>query len=208
MQLTMNYKRILFSSGMIAVLFYVLHVVLGGLLWKEYNHLIQPISDLTATGSPDRELMMMLTLIYGILVFVFAVSFTIYESRNHSKTVFYGGLMLCALFLISLTYGLFPEDFPQQSSTVSGSMHIAITALIVPFTIMAPIFIGSGIWKEKNWKIVGIYSIISGILILISGSLCAVFFINKIPGFGLVERINIGVLQSWVFILSYKLTTK
>jgi len=204
----MNYKKILFSSGMFAVLFYMLHVVLGGLLWKGYNHLLQPISDLTATGSPDRKLMLLFSTIYGILMLIFAISFTILESKNHSKPVFYGGIILCFLYSISLAYGLFPEDLPNHTSTFTGSMHIIITVLIVPFTILSPLFTGLGFRKEKGWDSFGNYSIISGIFILIFGSLCAVFFIKKIPGFGLVERLNIGLLQVWVFMFSFKLTTK
>lgn len=201
-------KKLLFSTGMMAVLFYVLHIILGGMLWKGYNHLQQPISDLTAASAPNRELMLMFTTIYGLLVIIFALSFTILESRKHSKSVFYGSILLSVMCLISITYGLFPEDLPNQEVTFFGSMHIIITAIIVPFTILAPILIGVGLKREKKWKPLGIYSITTGFLILIFGSLCAVFFINKLPRFGLLERINMGVLQAWLFIFSLKLSTK
>jgi len=62
-------------SGMLAVVFYVVHVVIGALKWKGYSHLQQPISDLTATGAPNRNLMLTLTTIYGLLALLFAVSF-------------------------------------------------------------------------------------------------------------------------------------
>lgn len=201
-------KKILFSTGMIAVLFYVLHVLAGGILWKGYNHFQQPISDLTAAGAPNRELMLALTTIYGVLAIIFAMSFTMLEAGKHSKSVFYGGVLLSVLFVTSISYGFFPEDLPAHEVNFTGTMHMVITAVIVPFTILAPIFIGVGLKNEKKWKTVGIYSIISGFQMLVFGSLSAVFFINKLPGFGLVERINIGVLQVWLFILSYKLTTK
>jgi len=208
MKITLNYKKILFSTGMIAAFLYVLHVVLGGILWKGYHHLLQPISDLTASGSPVKGSLLILTWIYGSLILIFSLSFTIFESRRHSKQVFYGGIMMCILYMISLTYGLYPEDLPNHATTFLGSMHIVVTAMIVPFTILSPIFTGLGFRKEKNWKKFGNYSILSGILILILGSLCALFYNHKIPGFGFVERLNIGVLQLWVFIFSYKLTTK
>lgn len=208
MKKSLNYRKILFSTGMTASLFYLLHVVLGGVLWKGYHHLLQPISDLTASGSPVRLPMLILTWIYGILILIFSLSFTVFESKKHSKPVFYGGIMMCFHYLISLTYGLFPEDLPNQATTLLGSLHIVITAIIVPFTILSPIFTGFGFRKEKKWKAFGDYSIISGILILIFGSLSAIFFIHKIPGFGFIERLNIGVLQLWVFIFSYKLTAR
>jgi len=49
-------KRILLLSGALAALAYAAHVVIGGLLWAGYSHLMQPISDLTATGAPDRAI--------------------------------------------------------------------------------------------------------------------------------------------------------
>jgi len=43
--------------------------------------------------------------------------------------------------------------------------------------------------------------------IIIFGGLSGCFFAKGLPFFGLVERLNIGTLQIWTFILSYKLST-
>lgn len=201
------YKKIFHSSGSIAVLFYMLHVVIGGVLWKDYNHLQQPISDLTATGAPNRTLLLNLTSIYGVLGVIFAFAFTFFESRKHHKLVLWGGISFIMLHLVSISYGFFPQDLPGSEVTFAGTMHLVVTGLIVPFTILTPFLIGFGFIKESKWKSFGIYSIISGFLILIFGSLCGVFFANKLPYFGLVERINIGVLQVWTLLLSLKLIT-
>jgi hypothetical protein len=48
--------EILMYSGMLSIVFYVLHVVIVGIKWKGYSHLQQPISDLTAIGAPNREI--------------------------------------------------------------------------------------------------------------------------------------------------------
>lgn len=193
-------------TGMIAVFFYVLHVVLGGFLWKEYSHLQQPISDLTATGAPNRLLISTLASIYGVLALIFAFSFTFFESRKHHKLVFWGGISFILLHLVSISYGFFPQDLQGGEVTVAGTMHLVVTGLIVPFTILSPFLMGFGFIKEPKWKSFGVYSIISGCLILIFGSLCGVFFANKLPYFGLVERMNIGVLQVWTFMLSFRMT--
>lgn len=68
-------SEVLMLSGMLAIVFYVVHVVIGGIKWKGYSHLQQPISDLTATGAPNRALMLTLTNVYGLLALLFAVSF-------------------------------------------------------------------------------------------------------------------------------------
>ena len=56
-------RTILLSSGMLAVEIYLLHILIGGILWKTYRHLQQPISDLTATGAPNRNFLLGLTTI-------------------------------------------------------------------------------------------------------------------------------------------------
>ena len=200
-----SYKKLLFSTGTLAVLFYIFHVILGGFLWKDYNHLQQPISDLTSTGAHDRNTLLVLTNIYVVLALIFAFSFTFFESRKHHKLVFLGGILFILLHLVSISYGFFPQDLPGSAVTFTGTMHLVVTALIVPFTILSPLLIGFGIVKEQNWKSLGRYSIISGLLILVFGGLSAIFFVNKLPYFGLVERLNIGTLQVWTFVLSYRL---
>jgi hypothetical protein len=203
-----NLRTILLSSGMLAVAIYLLHILLGGYLWKTYSHLQQPISDLTATGAPNRFLLLLLTNIYGVLALIFAVSFTLFESKKYHKLVFWGGVLFILLHIISISYGFFPQDLPGTTATFSGKMHIIITVFIVPFTIFTPFLIGFGFIKDPNWKAFGVYSIITGILILIFGGASGMFFAQKWPYFGLMERLNIGVLQVWTFCFSFKLISK
>ena len=196
---------VLMFSGMLAVVFYVVHVVIGGIKWKGYSHFQQPISDLTATGAPNRTLMLSLTTIYGLLALLFAVSFTILKSREHNTLVLWGGISFIVLHLVSALYPLFPQDLPGTETTFRGKMHLVITTLIVPFTISTPFLIGFGFLSEPQWHAFGLYSIITGILILIFGGTTAIFYAKKIPYFGLVERLNIGALQVWTFVFSLQL---
>jgi len=201
----LNLRTILLSSGMLAVVIYLLHVLLGGYLWKTYSHLQQPISDLTATGAPNRFLLLLFTNIYGALALIFAVSFTIYERKERHKLVFWGGISFIILHLVSISYSFFPQDLPGTEPTFAGMMHLVVTVLIVPFTILTPLLIGFGLKKEKAWNTLGNFSLICGILIIIFGGLTGFFFAKGLPYFGLVERINIGTLQIWTFVMSYKL---
>lgn len=196
---------VLMFSGMLAIIIYALHVVIGGIKWKGYSHLQQPISDLTATGAPNRTLMLSLTTIYGLLALLFAVSFTILKSREHNTLVLWGGISFIVLHLVSVLYPLFPQDLPGTETTFRGKMHLVITALIVPFTISTPFLIGFGFLSEPQWHAFGLYSIITGILILVFGGTTAIFYAKKIPYFGLVERLNIGALQVWTFVFSLEL---
>jgi hypothetical protein len=197
-------RPILLSSGMLAVVIYLLHILIGGYLWKTYSHLQQPISDLTATGAPNRFLLLLLTNIYGVLALIFAVSLTYFEKKERHKLFFWGGISFILLHIVSISYSFFPQDLPDAEPSFAGMMHLVVTALIVPFTILTPLLIGFGLKKEKAWKTLGNFSLICGVLIIIFGGMSGFFFAKGLPYFGLVERINIGILQIWTFVLSYK----
>ncbi len=202
----LSFKAILLKTGMPAVMVYIFHVLLGGFLWKDYSHLQQPISDLTSSGAPNRDLLLFITNIYGILALIFALSFTLIESRKNHRLVFWGGISFILMHIVSLSYGFFPQDLPGAETTFEGTMHLFVTALIVPFTILSPLLIGLGFWKNKEIRTLGIFSVVCGVLIFILGGLSGLFYANHLAYFGLVERLNIGTLQIWTFILSYRVS--
>ncbi|WP_461091531.1 DUF998 domain-containing protein [Spirosoma gilvum] len=206
MTIDLPQRSLLLVSGMAAVVLYVLHIVLGGILWSSYSQLQQPISDLTASGAPNRGLLLGLTTGYGLLAILFALAVAFTEGRKHGKLVLWGSITFVLLHLISNLYGFFPEDLPDSAPTFRGVMHLVITALIVPFTMATPFLLGFGLRAEPTWNRFAQYSILTGFLILIFGGLTAFFYAHKLAYFGLVERLNIGVLQIWTFCLSLKLT--
>lgn len=193
--------------GAIAVFFYVFHVVLGGWLWEGYRHLQQPISDLTAQGAPDRRVLTVITLLYGICSIVFAASAYIAFKRFAPKISRIGMLVFLVMHLVSITYGLFPQNAPGAPLSFTGVMHLAVTALIVPLTILAPLLVGIGLRKDRDFKVYGQYSLATGVFILIAGGTAAIFFAQGWPYFGLVERFNIGALQLWMLVSSLLLFT-
>ncbi len=194
--------------GMIGVALYVLHVVLGGFLWKGYNHLMQPISDLTASGAPDKDMLGVITLVYGLLCII-AVFGSFRYTRGHVPKIASAGLLVfLAMHLVSISYNWFPQDLPGAEPTFVGTMHLVVTFLIIPLTILAPILIGLGFRKVDGLKGFGLYSIITGIVIFVAGGTTSIFYAQKLDYFGLVERINIGTLQLWTFLLSLRLFNK
>lgn len=194
-------------SGMVSVFFYTLHVVLGGMLWKGYNHLQQPISDLTATGAPNRALLQIIATLYGLLALLFALTVAFSASRQHHRLVYWGGITFVLLHVLSLLYGFFPEDLPNTAATFGGTMHIVVTGLIVPSTVATPLLIGFGLREQPRWQSFGRLSILAGFLLVLFGGITAFLFINKLPFFGLFERLNIAVLQLWTFCFSVKLVS-
>lgn len=195
------------AFGMAGAMIYVLHVIIGGMLWKGYNHLMQPISDLTAQGAPDRILLGYFTWAYGVCSVIFAFSAFMYLRKLGSKLLKAGLIIFLCMHIVSMSYGLFPEDLLGSPMTFRGFMHYIVTGVIVPLTILSPILIGVGLRKIESFKKFSLYSIVTGIIIFAAGGISVCLAVNKFGYFGLFERINIGSLQIWMFILSLKLFT-
>lgn len=191
--------------GMLGVAAYVLHVVLGGFLWKGYDHLNQAISDLTGSDAPNKDLLIVITLVYAVLCIVFVFSAYMYTRKAVPKIMSAGLLVFLAMHLVSSTYNLFPVDLAGTPMSALGFMHIVVTVLIVPLTILAPILTGVGLLRVEGMRGFGKFSIAVGIFIFFAGGASAVFAAQQLPYFGLVERLNIGSLQLWTFLLSMKL---
>ncbi len=191
--------------GMVGVILYILHTVLGGLLWRGYSHLMQPISDLTASGAPNKPLLDVIILFYGISLLIFVFSSFFYLKNDSSKLLKVGLILLILMEIVSFSYNFFPQDLPNSAPTFRGVMHIVVTGLIVPLTISAPLFIGIGLIKKDDFKIFSIYSIATSAAIFIFGGLSVFIAANGLKYFGLFERINIGSLHIWIFLFSLKL---
>ncbi len=190
-------------TGAIASIIYISHVIIGSILWKDYKHLSQSISDLTAIGAPNRVFLSRIIYFYAIFSLFF--SLILLKNYNISKSFRVGTYLFFIMQIISLAYSFFPQDSLGSQITFKGFMHLFITALIIPLTILAPIFIGVGLKNEKELYILGNISVLCGILIFIFGGLTAIFFVKKNPFRGLMEKINIGILQVWIFLLSISL---
>lgn len=193
------------ASGMVAVCFYAVHVVLGGWLWSGYSHLQQPISDLTATGAPDRKVLLVFTNLYGFLALIFALTLVQYASRLGTWGRA-GAVSLVGLHLLSLAYGFFPEDLPGSPATWAGRMHIWTTAATVLLTLAAPLLLG--VRSRAGQQELAQISRAAFAALLVLGTLTAYLFAYRLPYFGLAERLNIAVLQGWTFWLSYRITTR
>lgn len=196
------------TLGMLGVLAYVLHVMLGGVLWKGYSHLMQPISDLTASGAPDRALLGYILNVYAVCMIIFGISAFMYIRRYNSKVANVGIGMFTIMQLISASYGFFPEDLKGNPLTFLGLMHYVVTAAIVPLTILSPLLVGIGFRKIPQFKVYSMYSILTSIVIFLAGGISVIIAVNSLHYFGLVERINIGTLELWIFVMSFRFFTE
>jgi hypothetical membrane protein len=190
--------------GVIGVFFYFLHVILGTIFYEGYNSMAQAISDLTASNSPSRNIAAPFSFFYGIFTVIFSTYFSVYFKQKINKFVTFGAGFFCIMEIVSfLGYTFFPLSESGYAGTFQDKMHLAVTIIVVLFTITALILFIIGFFRTENLKYLAIISLCT-FLLLLTGSM----LINILPKdyFGIAERINVysiviytGILSFWMY---------
>jgi hypothetical membrane protein len=196
--------RIFALCGILGSLIYVFTVLLGGIVTPNYSHVSQAISELIAFGSPKKALLDPLFDAYNVLVVLFAVG--LYQARNPKRSYVVGTLLLAAAGIVGLIMTLlFPMDPRNAPATVAGQMHILLAGVESVFTIVTVFSMGIAFRGDKKWLGFSNYSLITGVLILITGVLTAISTAQGSSILGLFERATIGLFLLWVFVVAVRL---
>ena len=190
--------------GIIGVLFYFLHIILGTLFYEGYNPMAQAISDLTASNSPSRNIAVPFSFFYGIFTAAFSTYFFVYFKQKINRCVAFGAGFFCIMTIVSFFgYTFFPLSESGYAGTFQDIMHMAVTIIVVLFTIISLILFIIGFFRTEKLKYLAIISLCA-FLLLLSGSM----LINILPKeyFGIAERINVysiviytGILSFWMY---------
>lgn len=194
--------QVLAISGVLSVLAFFTHVIMGGIFWDSYSHVRQTISELTGVGAPKAEMLLIFKKIYWISAVIFSftilVLFVKYQVHQIAR---FGALLLIAMHSISLIgYSLFPLEQGGSVLTFGNLVHLAITAIVMIITVGALFSIGYGLWLTKNFRSIGLFTLFCGLIIVLAGVAAPIVLNNNLPYAGLVERFNIFTLQLWLFV--------
>ena len=195
--------QILVLSGVFAATAYILHAILGGLLWAEYDAVQQTISELTEAGAPHLELLLTLLLIYGILGLIFSVSFWRLLYKKFNPWVDVGATLMMALFFLSFFgYLLFPLDDTTTRLNFQNSMHIFVTGNIVLSSIFSLLLLGIGLWRYPSQKKLALFLVVVSGVIVITGGFIGYSIGNQFKILGVIDRINIFSFEFAIIVLS------
>jgi hypothetical protein len=142
---------------------------------------------------------------YGIFSVIFTLSALMVIRKKGVKLLTVGFFLFLCMHIVSLLYNVFPEDLPGTAMTFRGLIHWVVTGAIVPLTISSILVIGLGFRKVSGFKGYVVYSVITSIILFTAGGTTVIILSQGLSYFGLFERINIGSLQLWMFIMSLKL---
>lgn len=195
--------KYLLPLGMVSVVAYMTHVLLGQVLWPGYNPVTTDISSLTAVGSPDAALLRVFTTIYGVSFTLFIIGILITAWHQYHKVTTAGYIVFLVMALTSIFgYSLFPLAGDKTEMGFQNMMHIVVTVVVV-FTTMASLYLlAYGYRKKEKLRTLGIFSLSAAILITVFGALNPMGMANGWNIHGLTERLVIFTLQAYVFSLS------
>ena len=160
--------RMLGILGLISLLSYTAMVVLSPLAYPGYDWLSMAVSDLSAEGAPSAALANQLNALFGPcgLVSIMAVCVGVADCK--SKLMKLGVYFFAAMeWICNVGYQLFPWVSGAPASNPQNTMHLAVTVLVVVFSLASLVLIAVGTKKDQNkslhvWAIVCLAAMIIG----------------------------------------------
>lgn len=203
----MKLEKIFIPLGMLGVITYFVHIILGNILWHEYNPITTDISSLTASGAPNAELLRVFTLIYGVCTIMFVVGLMIKAFRKYHGLVKSGYIVLLTMELTSLFgYSFFPLTGDKTEMNFQNMMHVIVTVVVVFTTIASGFLLSAGYIKQEKMKSLGKFTLVMAVLITLFGATNPIGMGLGLNILGLTERLVIYTLQIMMFVLSYYYT--
>ena len=177
-------------SGVLSIIFYLLHDIIGAINYSNYNWMSQAVSDLTATDSPSFVISSGFVTVYKILNCLCCALLCILVKNENKKTLRVGIYLFSIMnFISAIGYALFPLSSSGFDGSIQSIIHVyVLTTLVVLMSIISLIVIAVGCLKGENkHKLLGILAIVALILMFIGavGS-------QNVPKeiFGVIERFS------------------
>ena len=172
-------------SGVLSVVFYILHDFIGGMYYPGYDRMSQAVSDLTAVDAPSFVIAGGLSKVYGIFSCL-CCAFLCVMVENVRKSLRLGVYLFAAMNGISAVgYSLFPLTGSGYDGSVRSFIHVyVVTVPVVLFSIASLILIAAGSFRD-NRKTLGIFAVIA-LLCMAFGAAGSANVPREV--FGMVER--------------------
>ncbi|MFX1275673.1 MAG: DUF998 domain-containing protein [Promethearchaeota archaeon] len=174
-----------------------------GLIYPGYNPFSQVISELASPIAPHGVFMNIFGFnIFGLYVILFGIGLYI-GVRKHLLT-----RVSLVLFLIAGTLifflSIFPVDPLGAEITILGFGHNVLAGISSGLIPMAMIVLVYPLRKDGNWKgYWWFFFVLFGLFLLVYIPISMTFTSVSITG--LVQRMGLAVMLSWIFLMSTKL---
>lgn len=177
-------------SGIISIVFYILHDIVGAMNYPGYNWLSQAVSDLTAKDAPSFVIAHGFVNVYSIFNCLCCALICILTEDEKNKLFKYGVYLFSIMnFISAIGYALFPLSSAGFDGSFGSIIHVyVITTIVVLLSIISLILIAIGSLKGiQKHKSLGYMAIVT-LLFMFMGTILS----GIVPKtyFGVVERFS------------------
>ncbi|MFC1957038.1 DUF998 domain-containing protein [Chloroflexota bacterium] len=196
-----NLNKAFAICGIIAPILYLLTAIIGGVLSPGYSHISDTVSELLVAGAPNRPLLNTLLITEYFLAILFAIGLHLGINEGRGSKV--GPAFLIIVAVLSLFTVFFPQDPGGPPVTFAGTVHVVLIIPMVILSLGAFIAFWRRLKTDSLWSGYDRYSLVMFIVAIPLGVISAVSLDS--PYLGLLERLAVGVILGWGFVMAIKL---
>lgn len=173
--------------GLISLLSYTAMVVFSPLAYPGYDWMRMAVSDLSAEGAPSQALAGQLNALFGPCAVVSIMAVCVGTAGVQSRLLRIGIYLFAVMeWLCCAGYTCFPWVAEADASNFQNRMHLAVTVLVVVFSLAGLLLIGIGAKKEgMNTLSLWAFAALAAMLV---GPMGTAFLPKAV--FGLFERFS------------------
>ncbi len=175
--------------GVVSFLSYTAAVVFAPLAYPGYNWMAQAVSDLSAANAPSLALWNQLSALYNVCE-VFCVTVVCIGIQGRKTKLLRSGIYLFAVteWVSAVGYRMFPLSSSGYAGAFQDVMHMAVTALVVPLSIVSLVIIIVAGAKSKSCRSYGVCAAVALAMMLVGA-----MGMKIVPAayFGVVERFSV-----------------
>jgi Protein of unknown function (DUF998) len=187
---SLKFVRLLSLSGVVAAIFYFLHVYFGTQNYPNYNSLGQAVSDLTAIDAPSLIVASRFSSLYSLFSVLCCTILCLIVSGRINKAFRLGIYLYTIMNWVStIGYTFFPLSGKGFQGTFQDIMHVyVVTISVVILSIISLLLIFIGGLRNRETRIIAILALVA-LLSMFFGSIGMGIFPKEY--FGLLERFSV-----------------
>lgn len=193
------------SCGIIGPIFFTFILLILGHLQGNYNHIEQYMSELGAIDAPNTIIMNIAGFaLLGLFIILFAIGFNNLINLKNNLIIGKIGIMLIISSGVAfIMVGIFPCDPMCVNISLVGIIHGRFAFIALYTLVFAPFFIFYYLREVQQWKNLSIFSLIIGVLSLLSSSIYNLNIFENLTG--LLQRLSYGIPLLWIVLISIRI---
>lgn len=193
-------KRGLALSGALSAALFLLHDLVGSLLWREYNPLSTYVSALTADEAPNASLLRVLLGGSCALLALFMLALAIGSLKSRHKSIPVSYFVLFGMSAASLLgLGLFPLTV-NAVFDLKNAAHVAVALCAVASTSLALFALAFGFLRAR--APFGEVALGAAMVFAVFNLLHLLGIVTASGNLGLLQRLAIYTFYGWAAALS------